>query len=220
MKKLSIKINITPHPISWILALFRHPSTSRRGATHVVFGEVTSRRGILKFATALFLCLLITTAVLAAGRCVPCKLNHYCVDGLRYQCPPNTPVTQGTGAGALNECLTCTQRNGNSANPIYDDLVGDCVSCYEYDSLMPYWDGTTCSVCPSGTLWNDESLTCKEVEYTCAFEIPHGDGTLCLVESVDYTAYESISPQSAEEETAEFKSKYGIVNTSTLYPDY
>ena len=163
---------------------------------------------------------LITTAVLAAGRCVPCKLNHYCVDGLRYQCPSNAPVTQGTGAGALSECLTCTQRNGNSANPIYDDLVGDCVSCIEYNSETPYWDGNACVACASGTAWDAEENTCVATLAPCEYEIPHGDGTLCLVESVNYTAYESISPQSAEEETDEFLTQYGIVDVSSEYPDY
>ena len=119
---------------------------------------------------------LITTVVLAAGRCVPCKLNHYCVDGLRYQCPANAPVTQGTGAGALNECLTCTQRNGNSANPIYDDLVGDCVSCYEYDSSTPIWDGNSCVACASGTAFNGETGLC---ESNCPGNI--NDAGVCIL---------------------------------------
>ena len=188
----------------------------------------------LKVLLGSILFLFIASMVFAVGRCVPCKLNHYCIDGLRYQCPANAPVTQWTGTDSLDGCLTCIQRNGNSANPIYDDLVGDCVSCYEYDSSTPIWDGNTCVACGADTpMWNGSSCEAcpNETEWNstqgkcistlpCAYNVPHGDKTICLVESVGYSDFEELSPKSAAEETEEFCRKYGIANPIAVeYPD-
>ena len=76
----------------------------------------------------------------------------------------------------MNECLTCIQRNGNEGNPVYDDLVGDCVSCVEYDSSTPIWDGNECVACSGDTpYWN--GTECSE----CKFSIGDEGNELCII---------------------------------------
>ena len=166
--------------------------------------------------------LVFTSVALAAGyRCTPCSQNYYCQAGVSHECPPETPVTIGTGAKSASECITCAQRDGESY-PFYDEISGDCMACWQVpETTTPYWNGTACSACPENTEWDSEGLTCKEVEnqVAYAFEIPHGNTTLYLVESVDDSVFGSSAPQSAAEETTEFLSTYGIANTASEYPD-
>ena len=182
-------------------------------------------RGSLKMKAlwGLALALVFTSVALAAGyRCTPCKENYYCSKGISHECPTDRPVTFGTGAKSVDECFSCADRDGESY-PFYDEISGDCMACWQVpETTTPYWNGTVCTACPDGKTWDSDELACVTPAPTCAFEIPHGDTTLCLVESVDYTAFESVSPQSAAEETTEFLSTYGIANaaSSGYYPDY
>ena len=182
-------------------------------------------RGLLKIKAlwGLALALVFTSVALAAGyRCTPCKENYYCSKGISHECPTDRPVTFGTGAKTVDECFSCADRDGESY-PFYDEISGNCMACWQVpETTTPYWNGTACTTCPDGKTWDSDELACVEAGPTCAFEIPHGDTTLCLVESVDYTAFESVSPQSAAEETTEFLSTYGIANaaSSGYYPDY
>ena len=218
-----------------------------------------------KIAAAVILGLIITTTVVAKPyNCIPCKENNYCIKGIRYECPLDKPVTQGNRKTSEADCMTCVQRNGDETNPVYDITRDDCVSCVEYNSATPYWNGTsciacatldsatpywngsactscytanadtpywdsttsTCTACPTDTAWDTTENACIATvpETTCAFTIPHTEnGTttqLCLVESVDYSVLDTVAPQSAEEETAEFLAKYGIQNVCSYYPDY
>ena len=174
----------------------------------------------VKALWGLALALVFTSVALAAGyRCNPCKQNYYCSKGISHECPTDRPVTFGTGAKSVDECFSCADRDGASY-PFYDAISGDCMACWQVPATTtPYWNGTTCAACPDDTEWDSESLKCVESGPACAFKIPHDDTTLCLVESVDYTAFESVTPQSAAEETTEFLSTYGIANVSSEYPD-
>ena len=182
-------------------------------------------KGLLKAKAlwGLVFALVFTSAALAvAYRCTPCSQNYYCQAGVSYECPPETPVTVSTGASSVNECVTCAQRDGGSY-PLYDDVSGQCIACWQVPATTtPYWNGTACAACPNGKTWDSENLTCKEAEAqsACVFEIPHDGGTLCLVESVDYTTFETVTPQSASDETSEFLSTYGITEVSSEYPDF
>ena len=108
--------------------------------------------------------------------------------------------------------MNCLDREG-VVKPVFDPLAGtegDCVSCYEYNADTPVWNGTTCEACPENTFWDVDTLSCKE----CAFVIEHTENDitskLCLAESVANSAYKHLSPTSAEEETAEFQTKYNL----------
>jgi len=126
----------------------------------------------------LTLCLFIGgVAYSAAYRCVPCKENYYCLKGNPVMCPAETPVTQGTGAKKASDCMTCVQRNGNETNPVFDDTVNDCVSCYEYSNgATPYWNGSACVACASGTAYNIETGLC---ESSCPGNI--NDAGVCIL---------------------------------------
>ena len=175
----------------------------------------------VKALWGLALALVFTSVALAAGyRCNPCKQNYYCSKGISHECPTDRPVTFGTGAKSVDECFSCADRDGASY-PFYDAISGDCMACWQVPATTtPYWNGTTCAACPDDTEWDSESLKCVESGPACAFKIPHDDTTLCLVESVDYTAFESVTPQSENDETTEFLTTYGIANVSSVYPDY
>jgi len=153
--------------------------------------------------------LMIIAGVAMANRCVPCKLNHYCIEGLRYECPASKPVTISTGGAALSDCLTCNERNGNTLNPVYDDNIDDCVSCYEADNSKPYWDGNACTVCPSGTTYNISNSTCESAVSV------DGNGVKKLTRAINSceTGYIAIT-------TAEELAKIGVDSNYPLTGNY
>ena len=166
--------------------------------------------------------LVFTSAALAvAYRCSPCSQNYYCQAGVSYECPPETPVTISTGVNNVKECVTCTQRDGESY-PAYDDVSGNCMACWQIDIDKPYWNGSKCVVCPGNGSWDKEHLICTNVEpeAQCQFEIPYNNTSLCLVESASASDYESAAPATAADETDGFLLKYGITNKGSNYPSY
>ena len=130
-----------------------------------ILRRFTPQNDAVKIAAAVVLGVIITTTVVAKPyNCIPCKENNYCIKGIRYECPLDKPVTQGNRQTSEASCMTCVQRNGDETNPIFDPLVGDCVSCLEYDSSTPVWNGTECVACGSGTAYNAETGLCEAAE--------------------------------------------------------
>ena len=140
----------------------------------------------------------------------------------------------------MADCITCLERDG-IGKPVFDDLIGtdgDCVSCIEYNSATPIWNGTkcvscavstsnekpvwtgsACTTCPENTTWDTTENSCIANINTGTFEITHSGGNIQLMELLSCEDITSITPQSASEETTEFLSKYGIITASDIYPD-
>jgi len=163
-----------------------------------------------KFLSILFvLGLVIGGVAYAGGKCTPCYINNYCQKGIMQSCPADRPVTMTTRTNSPDGCITCNERNGNETNPIFDPLVGDCVSCYEYNAETPIWNGSACvasSSCPSGTSLQDGvcKLTSKVNECEAGYiAISTADelakigvdnnyplsGSYCLMNDISLSAY-------------------------------
>ena len=136
------------------------------------------------------------------NQCVSCLGNY---DTIKIgACDRNEPICNaGTcetcSSGYYNRAThTCTgclfgyveSELGNGAcpesAPVCSDESYQCITCFEKNPNEPYWDGVTCTTCPDGTYFDNNTHECvncatdgSAICPSCPNEMPFWDGNDC-----------------------------------------